>query len=97
MSTPDGWSCWSRARSSANSSDSQASPWSRCHLNAERPGDLVQLDCFYIGRLSGTKGRCWQYSAIDVASSFVWADVRVSPVNPATRFTSALVVASLAS
>src|SRR5207244_7093210 len=28
------------------------------HLDAERPGDLVQLDCFYIGRLSGTKGRC---------------------------------------
>ena len=61
------------------------------HLDAERPGDLVQLDCFYIGRLSGTKGRCWQYCAIDVASSFVWADVRVSPVNPDARFTSALV------
>jgi transposase InsO family protein len=61
------------------------------HLEAEQPGDLVQLDCFYIGRLSGTKGRCWQYTAIDVASSFVWADVRISPVNPDARHTSALV------
>ena len=60
-------------------------------LEAEQPGDLVQLDCFYIGRLSGTQGRCWQYTAIDVASSFVWADVRVSPVNPDVRHTSALV------
>ena len=40
------------------------------HLEAEQPGDLVQLDCFYIGRLSGTQGRCWQYTAIDVPSSF---------------------------
>jgi transposase InsO family protein len=66
-------------------------PLPALHLEAEQPGELVQLDCFYIGRLSGTKGRCWQYSAIDVASSFVWAEVRVSPVNPDARFTSALV------
>jgi hypothetical protein len=31
------------------------------HLEAEQPGDLVQVDCFHIGRLSGTKGRVWQY------------------------------------
>jgi len=61
------------------------------HLEAEKPGDLVQLDCFYIGRLSGTKGRCWQYTAIDVASSYVWAEVHLSSVNPDTKFCSALV------
>lgn len=61
------------------------------HLDVEKPGDLVQIDCFYIGRLSGTRGRTWQYSAIDVASSYVWADVHVSEVNPDTKHCSALV------
>ena len=27
------------------------------HLEADKPGDLVQLDCFHIGRLSGTEAR----------------------------------------
>lgn len=60
-------------------------------LEADLPGDLVQLDCFHIGRLSGTRGRVWQYTAIDVASSFVWAGIHVTPLNPAARHTSALV------
>jgi len=61
------------------------------HLDAEQPGDLVQVDCFHVGRLRGTKGRVWQYTAIDVASSFLWAELHVTPVNPAARVTSALV------
>ena len=61
------------------------------HLDAKEPGDLVQIDCFYIGRLSGTKGRTWQYTAIDVASSFVWGTVHVSDVNPETKHCSELV------
>src|SRR5438309_2216099 len=61
------------------------------HLEARKPGDLVQLDCFHIGRLTGTTGRVWQYTAIDVASSFVWGEVHVTPLNPASRFTTALV------
>lgn len=36
------------------------------HLEAEQPGDLVQFDCFHIGTLSGTKGKVWQYTAVDV-------------------------------
>jgi hypothetical protein len=32
------------------------------HLEVEQPGDLIQIDCFYIGRLSGTRGRTWQYA-----------------------------------
>ena len=39
------------------------------HIEASRPGQKVQLDCFYVGRLSGTKGTVWQYTVIDVASS----------------------------
>jgi transposase InsO family protein len=41
--------------------------------------------------LTGTRGRVWQYTAIDVASSFVWGEVHVTPLNPAARFTTALV------
>jgi len=52
------------------------------HIAAEHPGELVQLDCFYIGRLTGTKGAVWQYTAIDVASAFVWAELHVTPKNP---------------
>lgn len=60
------------------------------HLEASEPGDLVQLDCFSVGRLSGTKGRVWQYTAIDVASGYTWADLHSTPHNPDARFTSAL-------
>ena len=49
------------------------------HLVAPHPGALVQLDCFHIGRLTGTKGRVWQYTAIDVASSFTWAELHLTP------------------
>lgn len=61
------------------------------HIEADVPGELVQVDCFHIGRLSGTRGRVWQYTAIDVASSFTWAELHVTPLNPAARHTSALV------
>jgi hypothetical protein len=46
-------------------------------LAADKPGDLVQLDCFHIGVLkearlgsAKTPAVVWQYTAIDVASSF---------------------------
>jgi transposase InsO family protein len=61
------------------------------HVEASQPGELVGLDCFYVGRLSGTKGTVWQYTAIDVASGFAWAELRTSPRNPAARHCSALV------
>src|SRR6266508_3055339 len=38
------------------------------HLEVSQPGELVQMDCFYVGRLQGTKGAVWQYTAIDVAA-----------------------------
>jgi transposase InsO family protein len=60
------------------------------HLDVSRPGELVQFDCFCVGRLSGTKGTVWQYTAIDVGSAYVWAELRVTPRNPAAKWTSAL-------
>lgn len=66
-------------------------PAEPAHIEADKPGDLVQVDCFHIGRLTGTKGRVWQYTAVDVASSFTWASLHVTPLNPAARHTSALV------
>ena len=60
------------------------------HICAEEPGELVQMDCFCIGRLSGTKGTLWQYSAIDVASSYLWAELHATARNPSARWTSEL-------
>ena len=60
------------------------------HIAVDHPGELVQLDCFCIGRLSGTKGVVWQYTAIDAASAFTWAELHVSPHNPDARHASAL-------
>ncbi|HEX2274435.1 MAG TPA: DDE-type integrase/transposase/recombinase [Acidimicrobiales bacterium] len=59
-------------------------------MEAERPGQLVQMDCFHVGRLSGTRGTVWQYTAIDVASAHVWAECWVPPRNPSARWTSEL-------
>jgi CspA family cold shock protein len=51
---------------------------------------LVQLDCFCIGRLQGTKGTVWQYTAIDVASASTWATLQVTRRNPSATWTSQL-------
>jgi hypothetical protein len=45
------------------------------HIDVDRPGELVGIDCFYVGRLRGTEGAIWQLTAIDVASSFAWAEL----------------------
>jgi len=60
------------------------------HIAVDHPGELVQMDCFCIGRLAGTKGTVWQYTAIDAASSFTWAELHVTPRNPDARYASAL-------
>jgi transposase InsO family protein len=63
----------------------------RRHLEVSRPGELVQMDCFYVGRLQGTKGAVWQYTAIDVGSAYCWAELRAGAVkHPDSRWTSAL-------
>ena len=60
------------------------------HLEVAQPGELVQMDCFCIGRLAGTKGTLWQYTAIDVFSAYTWAFLRSTTKNPLARHTSAL-------
>ena len=61
------------------------------HIDVERPGELVGIDCFYVGRLRGTDGAIWQLTAIDIASSFAWAELVVCKHgNPTTRQTSRL-------
>jgi transposase InsO family protein len=39
------------------------------HVEAERPGELLCLDTFYIGKLKGV-GKVWQVTACDAASSY---------------------------
>ena len=60
------------------------------HIDASEPGEKVQMDCFYVGRLSGAKGVIWQYTAIDVASAYTWALLRSSERNPSARYTAEL-------
>jgi transposase InsO family protein len=60
------------------------------HIHADQPGDLVQMDCFCVGRLSGSKGVIWQYTAIDVASSYLWAELHATAKNPSAKWTSEL-------
>ena len=38
------------------------------HIETSRPGELVGIDCFFVGRLQGTKGPVWQITAIDTYS-----------------------------
>ncbi|MDH5616427.1 MAG: integrase core domain-containing protein [Acidimicrobiia bacterium] len=67
-------------------------------LDATVPGDLVQMDCFHVGsfketRLGATKhsrGQIWQYTAIDVASSWLWAQLHATAHNPSPAITSQL-------
>jgi transposase InsO family protein len=60
------------------------------HIEVDHPGELVGFDCFHVGRLSGTTGRVWQYTAIDLATSYTWAELHTTPLNPSARHTSAL-------
>jgi transposase InsO family protein len=67
-------------------------------LDAEIPGDLVQFDCFHVGSFKetrlgqgkATKGTIWQYTAIDVASSWLWAELHATSHNPSPAVTSQL-------
>jgi transposase len=61
------------------------------HIDVDRPGELVGIDCFYVGRLKGTDGAIWQLTAIDIASSFAWAELVVEKGHtPSARNTSRL-------
>lgn len=43
-------------------------------VEAQRPGDLVCLDAFYVGKLTGV-GKVWQLTACDAACSYALATV----------------------
>jgi transposase InsO family protein len=64
------------------------------HIDVDRPGELVGIDCFYVGKLRGTEGGIWQLTAIDVASSFGWAELvackQGKPGTPTAKQTSRL-------
>jgi len=61
------------------------------HVEAFRLGELMGVDCFHVGRLAGTKGAVWQLTAIDIASSFAWAELVTCPRgNPTGEQTSKL-------
>lgn len=60
------------------------------HIHAPHPGSVLQMDAFAIGRLSGSKGVVWQYTALDVASSYCWAELHTSPRNPTAHWCSQL-------
>ena len=66
------------------------SPLDARHVEVDHPGELVGFDCFHVGRLSGTSGRVWQYTAIDLATSHVWAELHTTPLNPSAQRTSQL-------
>jgi len=57
------------------------------HVQAEKPGELVCIDTFYIGNLKGV-GKLWQLTACDAASSY--AMEKVVPVNNAKEAASFL-------
>lgn len=67
-------------------------------LEASQPGELVQFDCFHVGsfketrlgQAKATRGHIWQYTAIDVASSWLWADLATTAHNPSPALTSQL-------
>jgi transposase InsO family protein len=61
------------------------------HIDVERPGELVGIDCFYVGRLRGTRDPVWQLTAIDIRSSYAWAELVTCPTGqPIGRQTSRL-------
>jgi hypothetical protein len=39
------------------------------HIEATRPGEVVHVDTFYIGKLKGV-GKVWQYTACDAYGSY---------------------------
>jgi transposase InsO family protein len=66
-------------------------PAAERHIDVARPGELVGFDCFYVGRLRNTRGVIWQLTAIDVYSSYAWAELVICPTNnPAATQTSKL-------
>ncbi len=54
-------------------------PYGFC-LYASRPGDLVGLDCFYVGKLKGI-GPVWQLTAVDTCTRWAFCSLMVGHVS----------------
>ena len=54
----------------------------RCATSGSPPGRARALDCFFIGRLSGTKGGVWQYTAIDATRPSCGPSCTQAPATP---------------
>jgi transposase InsO family protein len=54
------------------------------HILVQRPGQLVGIDCFFVGQLRGTTYPVWQVTAIDCYSSYAWADLVTCPTGQPT-------------
>jgi len=59
--------------------DALEGPFGFCHF-AARPGDLVALDSFFIGKLKGV-GPVWQLTAVDTATRWAICEVFIGPSN----------------
>jgi hypothetical protein len=61
------------------------------HIDVSRPGGLVGIDSFYVGRLRGTDGTIWQLTATDIASHYARAELVIRKQgNPTALQTSKL-------
>jgi len=61
------------------------------HVEAARPGELVGFDCFFVGHLHRMTQTIWQVTAIDICSSYAWAELVSCPRgHPNSRQTSRL-------
>ena len=60
-------------------------PLAELHIDTRRPGELVGIDCFFVGRLRGAKHPVWQITAIDCHSSYAWADLVTCPTGQPTH------------
>ncbi|HET9678295.1 MAG TPA: helix-turn-helix domain-containing protein, partial [Solirubrobacterales bacterium] len=55
------------------------------HIEVSHPGELVGMDCFFVGRLRDSKHPVWQVTAIDCYSSYAWADLITCPTGQPTH------------
>jgi transposase InsO family protein len=67
------------------------------HILVDRPGELVGIDCFFVGRLRGAKHPVWQVTAIDCYSSYAWADLVTCPTGQPTALQTSKLARRVAS
>lgn len=66
------------------------------HIDVQRPGELVGVDCFFVGRLRNTKGSVWQLTSIDCYSSYAWAELVRCPEGKVTQVQTSRLVQRVA-